>query len=302
MHIAIYLSNHDDKQQIVEAVKQGQCLELKGETIAVYSKARLQNLLDEEYRHERYIATVSADRPLAQMSEGEQKKALLAAILQTQPAELIVDDLFDSLDVASQEALQAQLQNIAQDSQIIQMFTRQRDRLTFIQCVYQWRSGALTPFVASQPTKVSLSGVIPEPYTPPVPLSDPLIAMRNLSVAYGDKKVIHSVDWTVNKGEFWQLIGPNGAGKSTLLRIINGDSSKGFGQDLYLFGQKKGSGESVWDIKKHIGYFTSSMVQNFSRYESVENMLLSGFFDSVGLYVKPQERHYRLARQWLSLI
>lgn len=305
MHIAIYLSNHDDKAQLIAAIKADQfadIIRVAGKHCEVYSKARLQKFLQAEYQHERYELTGSANKPLARMSEGEQKKALLAAVLAKQPDILIVDDVFDSLDTHSQQSLVRQLQHLAQDCQIVQLFTRQRDRLDFIEQVYHWQAGALYPFVEQKRELRAFDTIIPEPFSKPAQFANPLIAMHKLSVAFADKKVIQSLDWTVNNGEFWQLTGPNGAGKSTLLQIISGDSSKGFAQDLYLFGRKKGTGESVWDIKKHIGYFTSSMVQNFSRYETLENMLVSGFFDSVGLYVKPQAQHYHLAQQWLRLI
>ena len=84
--------------------------------------------------------------------------------------------------------------------------------------------------------------------------------------------------------------------------MIIGDSSKGYGQQLYLFGKKKGTGETVWDIKKHIGYFTSSIAGEFPRMDSVERMLLSGFVDSIGLYSLPSDQQIKLAGQWLLLL
>lgn len=306
MHIAIYLSNQDDKSHIVKIIQQGLLTELVtlvDKRIAIYSKECLQHFLQEEYRHDRFDLTGSADKPLSLMSEGEQKKALLQALLAQHPDVLVVDDIFDSLDVSSQQELLQQLQQIAEHCQIIQLFTRQRDQLAFIHRVYQWQAGCLVDFDGVQAMTVDTAkAIIPEPFTKPKQFADPLIILRNISIAFAERPIIHQLNWTINNGDFWQLTGPNGSGKSTLLRMISGDSPKGFGQDLHLFGQKKGSGESVWDIKKHIGYFTSSMVQHFSRYETVENMLVSGFFDSIGLYLKPQTQHYRLTQQWLQLI
>ena len=84
--------------------------------------------------------------------------------------------------------------------------------------------------------------------------------------------------------------------------LITGNSPKGYGQDLVLFGNKKGSGESVWEIKAKIGYFTPTMTQQFERQDSIEQMIISGFFDSVGLYIYPSDRQVQLAREWLKLI
>ena len=72
------------------------------------------------------------------------------------------------------------------------------------------------------------------------------------------------------------------------------DNPKAFGQDLYLFGKKKGTGETVWEIKDKIGYYTSSMMDLFSVRHTVENMIVSGFMDSIGLYKVPSEMQLRV--------
>ena len=84
--------------------------------------------------------------------------------------------------------------------------------------------------------------------------------------------------------------------------MITGENPKGYGQELYIFGQKKGSGESVWDIKKNIGYFTPSMTDKFTGYHSVEFMIISGLTDSIGLYSRPTEAQLRIAKEWLLLL
>jgi molybdate transport system ATP-binding protein len=87
-----------------------------------------------------------------------------------------------------------------------------------------------------------------------------------------------------------------------LLSLISGDNPKGYGQELYLFGRKKGSGETVWDIKKNIGYFNSSIILHFSRLDSIEKMIISGFNDSIGLYIVPSDQQIRLAGEWLHFL
>jgi len=71
---------------------------------------------------------------------------------------------------------------------------------------------------------------------------------------------------------------------------------------LYLFGRKKGSGESVWDIKKNIGIFSTSMTQLFKKTQTLEQMVLSGFFDSIGLYIQPTITQKQIAAQWLEVV
>ena len=115
-------------------------------------------------------------------------------------------------------------------------------------------------------------------------------------------KTLTDVNIAVKKGEIYGFLGPNGAGKSTLLSLITGDNPKGFGQNLFLFGRKKGSGESVWDIKKQIGIFTTSMTDLFQKGHTLEQMILSGFFDSIGLYNEPTNLQKQIVAQWLEVI
>lgn len=126
--------------------------------------------------------------------------------------------------------------------------------------------------------------------------------MRDVRVQFSGKIVLTGINWEINPGDFWELRGPNGSGKTTLISLITGDSPKAYGQDLHLFGRAKGSGESVWDIKEHIGYFTPAMMDRFRGYHSLENMLISGLTDSIGLYIQPTENQQALARQWLELL
>ena len=129
-----------------------------------------------------------------------------------------------------------------------------------------------------------------------------LVELHSVSVKYGDKQVLSDINWTIHKGEFWQLTGPNGAGKSTLISMITGDNPKAYGQNMILFGRKKGSGETIWDIKRQIGYFTPTMIQQFTRTETVENMIISGLNDSVGLYTVPSDLQKDIAKSWLQML
>ena len=84
--------------------------------------------------------------------------------------------------------------------------------------------------------------------------------------------------------------------------MIYGDNPKAYGADLFLFGHKKGSGESVWDLKEKMGYFTPSMTEHFKTNDTVEQMIISGLVDSVGLYLKPSDRQKQLAQSWLKVL
>lgn len=302
MHRAIYVLNHENKAELLKQIQAGDLLPLAGQRVAVYSKLELLKFLRKEHQYEHYALTEAGDQTLASLSEGEQKKALLQHLLKQPIDVLVVDDVFDSLDVQSQKNLEQQLKTLSQSVQIIQLFSRSRDLLSFIARCLQWREGKLCAY--QQAAELALDSVmqVPPSLSAPVKLADPLIELNQVSISFYDKPVLQAMDWQINKGDFWQLLGPNGSGKSSLLKLITGDSPKAYGQSVKLFGYQKGSGESVWDIKQYIGYFTSSITQNFSRYQTVESMLLSGFFDSVGLYQKPSKQQQALTQQWLELI
>nr|WP_284698365.1 ATP-binding cassette domain-containing protein [Algibacter sp.] len=129
-----------------------------------------------------------------------------------------------------------------------------------------------------------------------------LIKLKNVNVSYGQRPILKNIYWKIKPNEFWQLIGPNGSGKSTILTLISGDNPKGFLQDMTLFGMKKGSGETVWDIKKHIGFFSSEMLHGFKRSDTIENMIISGFLDSIGLYKYPTDIQIDIAQKWLYVL
>ena len=306
MHCAIYLKSSDDKKLLIQQLQNGSLgaefgLQLSGRG-ALYSVLTLEQFLAEEYRHGRDDLTAGQPQALASLSEGEQKRLLLEYLLAAKPDYLILDNLFDSLDLAGQQLIEQQLQQLQHQIPLVQLLSRRRDKLAFIQRQFRLEHSQLVLDDCVNATVPELTGDIPPAADEPASLDPLLIRMRDLQVSYGEKAVLNGINWDIRAGEFWQLHGPNGAGKSTLVQLINGESTKGYGQQLYLFGRKKGSGESIWDIKRHVGCFTRLMVQNFSSHDSVENMLISGFFDSVGLYQQPAAIHQRLAAQWLQLV
>jgi molybdate transport system ATP-binding protein len=126
--------------------------------------------------------------------------------------------------------------------------------------------------------------------------------LRNGVVQYNDKPILHGLTWQVDPGQHWQIVGQNGAGKSTLLSLITGDHAQGYSNDLTLFGRRRGSGETIWDIKRHIGYVSSSLHLDYRVSSNVRNVILSGFFDSIGIYQAVSDRQQQLTTQWLELL
>ncbi|VFS68736.1 Fe(3+) ions import ATP-binding protein FbpC [Raoultella terrigena] len=121
-------------------------------------------------------------------------------------------------------------------------------------------------------------------------------------VSYNDRAILNHLSWQVNPGEHWQIVGPNGAGKSTLLSLITGDHPQGYSNDLTLFGRRRGSGETIWDIKKHIGYVSSSLHLEYRVSTTVRNVILSGYFDSIGIYQAVSDKQRKLVQTWLDIL
>jgi molybdate transport system ATP-binding protein len=114
-------------------------------------------------------------------------------------------------------------------------------------------------------------------------------------------RIVSDISWEVSAGERWKITGPNGCGKSTLISLINGDNPKAYSNDITLFGKKRGSGETVWDIKKRIGFVSGDFQMNYRMRTTVLDTVLSGFFDSIGLYIKPTGLQLQEALWWLEV-
>ena len=275
----------------------------------LFSRSEINRYMDEEERHDIKILTSGNDQALKTMSSGEQKKALLNYLMQQNPDFMVLVNPFDNLDVATQAKLKKQLLEISSNKILIQLVSRLDDILpntsTFFKLdedrLHQYDS-ADAFWNANKTESISFNGTIPPPLSPVEVENTELVRFNKVSVSFDGRQVLDQIDWTIKKGEFWQLIGPNGSGKSTLLSMITGDSHKGYGQNLTIFGQKKGSGESVWDLKQHIGYYTPAITHKFRGYHTLENMIISGLHDSIGLYVQPTDSEKHLASQWLDLL
>ena len=310
-HWAIFLDNRADKSYLIDLLLQGNLPELFQSFNSVegilFSKLAIEHYIDKEERHGTKKLPANTQQSLKSMSSGEQKKALLNHIISSDCDFIILDNPFDNLDTETQSQLIIQLQTLSKNIAMIQLTSRKSDLLPFIDKFAQFEGTTLTGFDSNKQffkpsSNNRYRGEIPAPLHPIEFNGDVLIALKNINVAYADKIILKNINWTIKKGDFWELHGKNGSGKTTILSMITGENPKGYGQDLYIFGKKKGSGESVWDIKKKIGYFTPSMTDKFTGYHTVENMMISGLNDSIGLYIAPTEVQLRIARQWLQLI
>ena len=305
-HIIIYISNKESKRDLIQNITSGNFFpELASQKGAIFSEITINKFIEEETRHERFDVKTETNNSLKNSSEGERKKALLNYILSSDISDyLALDNVFDCLDIKTQSKIKTLLETISNKTKIIQIATRKRDFLSFIDTIYTIEDNQLKLYVDTQQNvaRQHFIKALPKPYKIEFEIFQSLVTLDNISLSYGDRPILNAISWEIKPNEFWQLIGPNGSGKSTILSLISGDNPKGYMQDMTLFGMKKGNGETVWDIKKHIGFYTSEMLRGFKRKDTVESMIVSGFLDSIGLYKYPTDVQLKIAREWLELL
>ncbi|MEZ5574046.1 MAG: ATP-binding cassette domain-containing protein [Halioglobus sp.] len=256
-------------------------------------------------------------RGLRYISTGEMRKTLLVKAILSEPALLILDSPLDGLDRASQREMHAVIDELLQSNTTLLMLCRQLEDIppgiTHIMVLQagealgcDTREKTLANPAVQRlmyPTMTEL-GELPAPASRNWLLPDdtPLLQLRNVTVRYGELTVLRNVNWLFERGTHCCISGPNGCGKTTLLSLVTGDNHKAYGQDITLFGVRRGSGESVWDIKQKFGQLDAQLQLNFARGMRTMEVVVSGFFDSVGLYDDWGDGQRKIAEHWLRAL
>ena len=128
-----------------------------------------------------------------------------------------------------------------------------------------------------------------------------VIDFRKVNIRYGERTILKDLSFTVRRGEHWALNGENGAGKSTLLSIVCADNPQSYANDIVLFGHQRGKGESIWDIKKHIGYISPEMHRAYMKDIPAVDIVASGLSDVTGLYKKPKPEQRVVCEFWMDV-
>jgi molybdate transport system ATP-binding protein len=304
-HFFFYIANTEDKKELISKIKSGKIINelvnLKG---VLFSEFTLNKFIEEEILHDHFGIIEGTKKSFQHYSEGEKRKVLLSYLISTENDYIILDNLFDYLDAKSQVEITETLTKISANKIIVQIANRKRDALHFIKNKYSIKGNSiiLDKEITQFKEDHYLVHPIPAPYSILSTEINPLVKFNNVTVKYKERTIVKNIDWEIKTNEFWQLKGPNGSGKSTLLSLITGENPKAYGQDIILFGVQKGSGESIWDIRKNIGFISSVPMQGFSRSQTIEKMILSGFFDSFGLYQEPTSIQKKIAADWLLLL
>lgn len=233
------------------------------------------------------------DKRLIQLSNGENKRVQLIKALMANPDVLLLDNPLLGLDTTARKSLNGILQSIIDKGIIVIMVTSPQTIPEIITDVLELqeknlrviRKGFFVPANSIQAEEVRIDKALLDELINDE--DDPFqyaISMNNVHVQYYDKVILDKLNWEVKKGERWSLSGANGAGKSTLLSLINADNPQAYANEIYLFDKRRGKGESIWDIKRRIGYVSPELHLFFDSSNTVFSVVASGLFDTIGLF------------------
>lgn len=257
------------------------------------------------------------DKYIITLSSGELRKFQLTKTLFSNPRLLIMDNPFIGLDAETRDQLKELLRMLSEerDMEIMLVLSKTDDIPDFVDKIIEISDNAES---AEYPTPSDYYAH--QQLVPPHVLSDEkrqaildlpyhdndydcqrVVEMKGVSIRYGERTILKDLDWTVMNGERWALSGQNGSGKSTLLSLVCADNPQSYACDITLFDRPRGSGESIWDIKKHIGYVSPEMHRSYKRDLPAIRIVASGLMDSIGLYAVPNEQDYDKCRWWLDI-
>jgi molybdate transport system ATP-binding protein len=253
-------------------------------------------------------------KPLIQLSNGENKRVQLAIALLEKPDLLIFDNPFLGLDVEGRGVLKGIIDGLAAGGMTIILITGERDIPACITHVGrlergQWSfAGPVTAFRPAEHRHVirldpsiltQMQGVNPniEETDPPV-----VICMQDVTIRYGESTILDKINWEVRQGERWSVSGPNGAGKSTLLSLITADNPQAYANNIRLFGRRRGTGETIWEIKQKIGFVSPELHVYFDPAASCFEVVASGLFDTIGLFRPLSSEQEETVVRWMKLL
>ena len=256
------------------------------------------------------------EKKIILLSSGELRKFQLTKTLLTSPRILIMDNPFIGLDAATRDLLFQLLDELTRlaSLQIVLVLSMLDDIPSFITHVVPVSNRTVGPKMTreeylkafrEQDTAQSFDElqqrILNYPYEHANYDSAEVVRLNKVSIRYGDRTILKDLDWTVMRGQKWALSGENGAGKSTLLSLVCADNPQSYACDISLFGRKRGSGESIWEIKKHIGYVSPEMHRAYLKNLPAIEIVASGLHDSIGLYKRPKEEQMSVCEWWMDI-
>lgn len=256
------------------------------------------------------------DKHIILLSSGELRKFQLTKTLLANPRVLVMDNPFIGLDASTRDQLAELLRTLTEqtDLQVILVLSKTDgipDFITHVVAVSDMTVGEkqtlecyrshLAPYPSHVLSKEKEQRIVDLPCGKAEYHADVVARFNHVSIRYGERTILKDLDLTVHNGERWALSGQNGAGKSTLLSLVCADNPQSYACDIELFGNKRGSGESIWDIKKHIGYVSPEMHRAYLKDLPAIEIVASGLSDSIGLYARPKADQLGVCLWWMDI-
>ena len=282
--------------------------------------ARLQRVALREKLYTMFHLDDLLDEYIISLSSGEMRKFQLTKAMLSAPRILILDNPYIGLDANTREQLNGLLQTLIEgmDLQVILVLSKTNDIPSFITHIIPVKDIIVLPKVKKenyiQQASIVRTDLLSEekknrilalPQNPDKQIctdeENNILLFNKINISYGNRHILKNLDWAVKKGEKWALHGENGAGKSTLLSLVCADNPQGYACHIELFGKKRGSGESIWDIKKYIGYVSPEMHRSYLKDIPAIDIVASGLNDTVGLYVRPKQEQYAICEWWMDI-
>lgn len=255
----------------------------------------------QQHVYDLFGLTPMLDKYIITLSSGELRKFQLAKTLLAQPTTIIMDAPFIGLDSDARQQLRDLLYELARERglEIYLVLSMMKDVPDYVTDIIRLDdiNGDDGPGLGAEQRQM----ILDLPYKEKEYDAEEVVAMRHVSIRYDKRTILKDLDWRIKNGEHWVLSGQNGSGKSTLLSIICADNPQGYACDISLFGHQRGSGESIWEIKRHIGYVSPEMHRSYHRDIAALRIVASGLKDTVGLYVQSTEEELERCRYWMRI-
>jgi molybdate transport system ATP-binding protein len=283
------------------------------DTNSVVTNEKLYNENDIEHYAKLLKINHLLHRKIITLSNGETRRVRLLNCLLKKPQLLLLDNPFVGLDVESRQTLHDILQDIMLEGIQIVLVCTPNEIPQGISDVILLKEGKICEILRGlsihnlKQNKESNTSHLDNTILSKIkskPTFDNFenaINFRNVTIQYKGEKVVNGIDWVVKKGEKWALMGPNGSGKSTILSLIMADNPQGYGNDYDLFDKKRGSGESIWDIKKRIGFVSPEFHLYTNTYQKVWAIVASGLFDTPQLSKPLTDAQIETVKMYLQL-
>lgn len=250
------------------------------------------------------------DKHIVLLSSGELRRFQLVKSLFGNPKILILDNPFIGLDAATRDLLRGLLQRLVDETHLQVMLLLSRveeipDFISHVVLVKDCICGKKVPLAeflqGFEACQDEASTVVPFSCSSNQEGAEEVVRLNKVTIRYDDRIILKELDWMVHRGEKWALTGQNGSGKSTLLSLVCADNPQSYACDIALFGRKRGTGESIWEIKKRIGYVSPEIHRAYLKNMPAIDIVASGLHDSVGLYVRPKPEQRGICEEWMKV-